>query len=182
MENPWKTKTSKTVYETPWMKVVEDSVTRPDGTDGTYSFIETANPSVYIVPVTESGEIYLIAQWRYPTKTHSWELPGGGGDSADVLESAKKELKEETGLEAESWSQIGKLQPMDGITSEIEHVFVAENLKQTGQHEQRVEGITEVKTVAFSEVLEMIKTGEITDAQTIAALMQFGIYAGKIKG
>lgn len=181
MENPWKTKNSKIVYETAWMKIREDNVTRPNGSDGTYSFVETSE-SVYIVPLTDNDEIYLIAQWRYPTKTFSWELPGGGGDGGNILESAKRELKEETGLEAEIWSEIGKLQPMNGVTSEIEHIFVAKGLNQTDNHQQNEDGITEIKKVNFSQILEMIKNGDITDAQSIAALMQFGITSGKIKG
>lgn len=178
MENPWKTKNSKIVYETPWMKIREDEVVRPDGTDGTYSYVETPN-SVFIVPITDSSEVYLIAQWRYPTKTYSWELPGGGGDGGDILESAKRELKEETGLEAEEWIEVGKLQPMNGIISEIEHVFIAQKLKQTGDNKQSADGINNIKKVAFETVFEMIKSGEITDAQTIAAFIQAKIWLDK---
>jgi len=181
MENPWKTKNSKIVYETEWMKIREDEVVRPDGSDGKYSYVETFGPSVYIAPITDEDEVYIIAQWRYPTKTYSWELPGGGGDSTNVLESAKRELKEETGLEADEWVEVGRLQPMDGITSEIEHVFVARGLRETSDHKQNDEGIVEVKKVSFDDFSEMISNGQITDAQTIAAFTQANLFLEKEK-
>jgi 8-oxo-dGTP pyrophosphatase MutT (NUDIX family) len=181
MENPWETKNSKIVYETKWMKIREDEVVRPDSSDGKYSYVDTPD-SVYIVPITTDGKVYLIAQWRYPTKTFSWELPGGGGDGGDILESAKRELKEETGLEAEEWTEVGTLQPMNGVVAEIEHVFIARKLRETQDHKQTDDGITEIKKVRFDEIFEMIVQGDITDAQTIAAFTQVQLYLKKKKG
>lgn len=180
MENPWITKNSKIVYETEWMKIREDEVVRPDGSDGKYSYVETPD-SVYIVPITDEGEVYLIAQWRYPTKTYSWELPGGGGDDGDILESAKRELKEETGLEADEWVEVGLLQPMNGVVAEIEHVFIAKKLRKTEEHKQTDEGIEEIRKVNLNEVAEMIGNGQITDAQTIAAFTKARLFLEKKK-
>lgn len=180
-KNPWKTKNSKIVYETAWMKIREDSVVRPDGSDGIYSYVETPK-SVFIVAQDADEQIYLIGQYRYPTGMYSWELPGGSTDGEELLVAAKKELKEETGLEATNWSEVGRLQAMNGVVSEIEHVFLAKNLEQTGVNKQNEDGIDQVKKVSFAEILEMIKTGDMTDAQSIAALMQFGIFSGKSKG
>lgn len=114
------------------MKIHEDEVLRPDGSYGQYSFVETSN-SVFIIPIDEKQNVYLVGQWRYPTKSFSWEFPGGGGDGQNILQAAKRELKEETGFEAEIWTEVGKLEPMNGVCSEIEYVFVAQNLDQTNE-------------------------------------------------
>lgn len=174
-ENPWKTKSSKIVYETPWMKVWEDEVIHPDGKEGKYSFVETPD-SVFVVPIDSDGKTYLIGLHRYPTKNYSWELPGGSTDGKNVLESAKNELKEETGLEAEEWLEVGKQNPMNGVVSEVEHVFIAQGLRQTTENKEAAEGINRVKRVSFDEFEDMVGKGEIIDAQTIAAFTQAKIY------
>ena len=178
MENPWKTKSSKIVYETPWMKIREDEVLRPDGTHGQYSFVETPN-SVFVIPMDEEQKVYLVSQWRYPTKTFSWEFPGGSSDGQDILQAAKRELKEETGFEAESWTEIGKLEPMNGIASETEYVFLAQKLRQTSENKEAAEGINNMKKVSFAEVNELIRKGEIIDAQSIAAFTQAKLWLNK---
>ncbi len=171
MENPWKTLKSTVVYENPWIVVHEDTVIRPDGTKGMYSVVDTVgSAAVFIVALTDHEQILLIGQFRYPTAMYSWELPGGGTGGKDPLEAAKLELQEETGYVAKEWQKIGTLQSMNGISSEIEHVFIAQGLTKTSEHKQAEEGITASKLVSIREALRMISSGDINDAQTIAAL------------
>lgn len=143
---------------------------RPDGKRGIYSFVETPGPGVFIVPLTDRNEIFLIRLYRYPTKQFSWEIPGGNAGRESPLVAAKRELKEETGLVARHWEKIGTTQLANGIASEIDHVFLARHCQDSRHHKQEEEGIGAMKKVPLPHALQMIEKGEITDGQTIVAL------------
>lgn len=159
------------MYKNPLIKVREDQVIKPDGTSGIYGVIELA-PSVSIIALNDEDEIYLTEQYRYPTKMHSWEIPAGGSEKQPPLVAAKRELWEETGLEAKTWKQVGTFQSLNGITNEIGYVFLARDLTQTISNKQKEDGISQIKAVPLKEALHMIAQGKITDCQTIAALHQ----------
>ena len=87
-------------YENPWIRVREDAVLRPDGEPGVYGVVEVRSPAVFVVPVTEAGEIVLVSVDRYSLGGLSWEVPAGGTDGEETLAAAVRELREETGLAA----------------------------------------------------------------------------------
>ncbi len=175
----WKTLNSIIVYRNRWMTVREDKIIRPDGSEGIYSVIENA-PSVHIVALTNQDEVYLIGQFRYTTKTFSWEIPAGGADETDLLSAAKRELQEETGLTAEIWEETGKFHTMNGISGQMSHVFVARNLSQTDSNNQEEEGISHMKCVPLKQAFKMIKQGEITDSDSISALIHAALWISYI--
>lgn len=178
MPNHWKKITSKIIYKTPWIKVRKDKVIRPDGKPGTYSYVETNGPSVMIVPITVNNEIYLIRQFRYTTQNDSWEVPGGNSEGENLLVSAKRELKEETGLLAKNWEMIGNFHPENGVVSETGYVFIAKDLLETGIDKKIEEGIFDMKKVSFEEVLSMVGNSEITDGNSIVAIFKTYLYLG----
>ncbi|HRN96419.1 MAG TPA: NUDIX hydrolase [Candidatus Levybacteria bacterium] len=167
--NVWKKVSSKVVYTTPYFSISEDAVIQPNGNPGTYYVIDF-KPSVVIFPLTTDNQVYLISIYRYPTLTRSWELPGGGTENKDFLTDAKRELKEETGLQAKVWKKLGKLQVFNGQSSEWMHIYCAKGITEGKNIHGAQEGIVGVKKFTWDEVITMIKTGEISDAQTIAAL------------
>ena len=174
----WKKLSSKIVYKTPWLKVVEDKVIRPDGTKGMYSYVKTNGDCVMIVPISENNEVYLIKQYRYTKEEDSWEVPGGNSEGEDLLSAAKRELQEESGLTADDWKLIGQSQSMNGITDEKTYVFIARNIRETNSNKMKEEGIHEMKKVPFVEVLEMVKKSEITDGQSVVALVKAALFLG----
>ncbi len=128
----WRTRTSTTVYENPWIRVREDAVDRPDGTAGIYGVVEVRNPAVFVVPLTDADEVVLVEVDRYTTGI-SLEVPAGGSDGEDLLLAAQRELREETGLVAESWERIGSMFALNGISNAPEHVFLARGLRPSGE-------------------------------------------------
>jgi 8-oxo-dGTP pyrophosphatase MutT (NUDIX family) len=176
----WETRASRTAYENRWIRVREDQVVRPDGTDGVYGVVEVRQPAVFVVALTSADEVVLVTVDRHTTGP-SVEVPAGGTDGEDPLMAAQRELLEETGFSASHWSLVGTMQALNGICEAPEHVFVARGLTAshaTGHHE---EGISDVRAVPFPEVLAMVANGTITDGETVAALMYAAIHLGRVR-
>ncbi|HSW91659.1 MAG TPA: NUDIX hydrolase [Candidatus Saccharimonadales bacterium] len=168
--NPWKTISSKTVYENPWMRVREDAVIRPDGTDGIYGVMESKD-SVVIVTLNKDNEVYLIRSFNYPVSTWSWGLPGGGGDDEHPEVASKRELAEETGITASTWTFLGRTRVSSGLMTEKMAVYLAEDLSFGDRLEADDKDlISEGKFVSFEDIDQMIRQGEIDDAQTVTGL------------
>lgn len=176
--NPWKKISSKVVYKNDWFQLREDQVEKPGNRSGIYGYIDIY-PAVSIVALNEKDEVYLIGQFRYPTGGYSVEVPTGGSDGEELLVAAKRELKEETGLEAKEWIQVGEFRPYDGISNEIDYVFLARNLTETNSEPDPKEGILEVRKVPFTKVFDLIESGEIHSGQTISALTLAKLYLDK---
>ena len=176
----WRTRSSTTMYQNPWIRVREDAVDRPDGSAGTYGVVEVRHPAVFVVPVTADDEVVLVEVDRYTTGT-SLEVPAGGSDGEDLLLAAQRELQEETGLLADSWENVGSMFALNGICDAPEHVFLARGLSRSGKPtEHAVEGITAVRTVPWADVMTMVADGTITDGETVAALMYAAIALRRI--
>lgn len=182
MKNPWITHSSKIAYETDYIRIRHDKVTKPNGEIGFYDVLESPG-SVFIIALDEEGKFPLIGQFRYPTGKYSLEVPAGGRDSElkNPLEDAKRELQEETGLVAREWSEIRRCFAYNGISDEEMVIYIARDLKQTNQTKQDEEGIIETRLATFAEAFAMINSGEINDSQCITAITQAGIYSGLLK-
>jgi ADP-ribose pyrophosphatase len=178
----WRTHGSRVVYENAWIRVREDEVTKPDGARGIYGVVETTAPSVFIVALTEAGEILLVGLERYTTGRPSLEIPAGNSDGEEPLDAARRELREETGHVAESWELAGRLEAMNGICTEVQHVFLARGLTHAGGDRRAEEGITEVRAVPLGEAFAMIARGEITDGQTVSSLALAALRLGQEGG
>ena len=169
--NPWKTLDSKEVYNNNWITVTEHQVINPGGGGGIYGTVSFKNLAIGIIPIDEKGFTWLVGQYRYPLNEYSWEIPMGGGNiGSDPLESAKRELKEETGLLAEEWEKILKIHTSNSVTDEVGYVYVARKLTQSGLELDETESDLKVIKVPFSDSLAMVMSGEITDSLSVAAI------------
>ena len=173
--NPWKTKSSREVYKNAWIRVREDHVIRPDGNPGIYGVIEI-RPSIGVVAMDESDRVALVGQWRYSLDRYSWEIPRGGSQpgETDMLEAAKRELAEETGVLARCWEKLGAVDICNGVANDVQTLFLATDLSATEMHLDPEEDIT-VEWKPFEEAVRMAMDGRITEVCSVAALFQVAL-------
>ena len=141
----WSTLGTRAVYENAWIRVREDQVRRPDGTEGVYGVVEVRSPAVFVVAVTADDEVLLVTLYRYPTGEPSVEVPAGGSDGEDLLVAARRELREETGYEAVQWRALGEVRSLNGMAAAPGRVFLATGLTLVGGAELETEGIDAVE-------------------------------------
>jgi 8-oxo-dGDP phosphatase len=168
--NPWVREGSREVYENPWIRVREDRVIRPDGEPGIYGVVEMKRWAIGVVPLTEEGETFLVGQYRYSLDLYSWEIPeGGGSPSLPPLESARRELREETGIDADRWTYLGEAHLSNSVTNEVGCVFLAEGLT-FGEAEPEGTEQLRVWRLPLADAIEMAMSGEISDSLSIIGL------------
>ena len=174
----WQTRASRTVYENRWIRVEENDVVGPHG-EGIYGVVEMQPPAVFVVAVDDDDRVCLVSLERYTTG-RSWEVPAGGSDGEDPLVAAQRELAEEAGITAARWTALGRMNALNGICRAPEVVFLATGLSRAEAHGAQEEGISAVRTVPWPGVMEMVRTGEICDGETVAALMYAALALGRL--
>lgn len=169
----WKTLSSKEVYKNKWMTVTEDEVETDSGKRLTYSVVHK-KPFALIIP-WDGKHFTLVGQYRHAIQKFSWEFPQGHFEHDSIEDTAKIELKEETGLSATSIKMIGHYYLGPGHHSQECKVFLAEGLTQGESKLEvgEVESGMETRKVSLKKLDEMIKTGEMEDGPTLAALSVF---------
>ncbi|MFT4969695.1 MAG: ADP-ribose pyrophosphatase [Chitinophagales bacterium] len=170
--NPWKTKGSKVIYDNPWIKVVENEVTNPSGGKGIYGVVHYKNIAVAVIPIDEDGNTYLIGQYRYTLDSYEWEIPMGGGSKKDSnLDSAKRELLEETGIVAQHWENILETQVSNSVSDEVSITYLAWGLRFENATPEETEDL-KMKKLPLSEAITLAVNGEIKDAISVASLLK----------
>ncbi|WP_161888817.1 NUDIX domain-containing protein [Pontibacter russatus] len=170
--NPWTTLSTSHIYQNPWISVREDQVLNPKGGEGIYGVVSMKNKAIGIIPIDDEGYTYLVGQYRYPLNEYSWEIPMGGGlIENDLLESAKRELKEETGFTAARWTNIARLHTSNSVTDEEGFVFLAQELTAGETAFEETEEL-HIRRVKFTEAVEMAMSNKITDAISVAGLLK----------
>lgn len=173
--NPWKTLSGKIIYQNPWMRIREDSVINPQGNQGTYTVVEAQKLAAGVLAFTENEELYLVGQYRYPTKVYSWEIIEGGIEEGELpLDGIKRELREEAGLEASFWEELpgGEVHLSNCISDERAVFFVARGLSEV-KAEPDPNEILAIKKLPFEDVYKMVLSGEIFDAMTVIAVLRY---------
>jgi 8-oxo-dGTP pyrophosphatase MutT (NUDIX family) len=173
MNNPWKTLSSKEVYSNRWIQVEEHQVINPSGGNGIYGKVHFKNKAIGIIPLDEHGNTWLVGQYRYTLQEYSWEIPEGGGPiGTPPLESAQRELKEETGITAKQWQLIMRMHTSNSVTDEEAFLFLAEDLVFGESYLEETEADLVVRKLPFRDAVQMVLNGEITDSLTVAGILK----------
>jgi 8-oxo-dGTP pyrophosphatase MutT (NUDIX family) len=174
-ESPWRRHSRGVAYENAWITVWHDEVTRPDGGAGVYGVVHFRSIAVGVVPIDEHDEVTLVGQHRYTLDAWSWEIPEGGVPfGEDPLDGARRELREETGIEAADWREIGRFHLSNSVSDEAAVAYVASGLTTGVASPDETEAL-EVTRVPFAEALAMTLDGRITDALSVLALQRIGL-------
>jgi 8-oxo-dGTP pyrophosphatase MutT (NUDIX family) len=165
-----RTVASREVYRNDWMTLREDQVRRPDGSAGIYGVVD--KPTYALIIASDGDRFRLVEQYRYPLGLRRWEFPQGtapGRTDLEPTELAHRELREETGLRAESMTPIGLLDVAAGMSSQRGNVFVATGITEGDHDREHTEQDMRSEWFSRADLESMMRDGEITDAQSIAA-------------
>ena len=171
-DNPWKITGQKEVYDNKWINLTEYQVINPSGNPGIYGKLHYKNCSIGVIPLDDELNTYLVGQYRFALDLYTWELPEGGApEGTDALESAKRELLEETGLKANKWTELQRMHLSNSVTDELNIIYLARGLEQFEAEPEDTEQL-QVRKVPFEDAYQMVCRGEITDAITVAAVLR----------
>jgi 8-oxo-dGTP pyrophosphatase MutT (NUDIX family) len=169
--SPWVTLARDRRYEDRYLGVDLDQLRHVSGREHPHVALRFKVFGVAVLPVDADGRVSLIGQYRYVLDRFTWELPRGSGPvTEDALATARRELAEETGDEAESWLEVLRLDASPGISSEQVPGFVAWNLKRGPAHPDPQESLR-LRRLPFSEAVGEALSGAITDGPSVALLL-----------
>ncbi|BBK34563.1 NUDIX domain-containing protein [Stella humosa] len=168
--NPWTIRQAEVRYENRWISVTHNDVLTPAGTPGVYGTVHYKNLAIGVIPVDADGATWLVGQFRFPLGAYSWEIPEGGGPHGiPPLESAMRELVEETGLVARAWAPILEMDLSNAVSDERAFAYLAWDLTQGQAMPEPTEQL-QLRRLPLREVFAMVRAGGIRDALSVAAL------------
>jgi len=171
-KNPWTTLSSEVKYDNPWIKVTEYQVLNPSGGAGIYGVVGFKNLAIGILPLDEDLNTWLVGQYRYTLNEYSWEIPEGGGpEGSTPLESAQRELIEETGITAQKWTKILDMNTSNSVTDEVGVAYIAQDLSFGEAAPEDTEDL-QVRKLPFQEVFEMAMRGDIQDGLSLVTIFK----------
>jgi 8-oxo-dGTP pyrophosphatase MutT (NUDIX family) len=182
MENPWKKLSSKTEYDSPWIRTEEHQVINPSGKQSIYSKVHFKNLAVAIIPLDDDYNTWIVGQFRYPTQTYEWEVcEGGCPEGTAPLDTARRELMEECGITAMHFELILEMQLSNAATDEVSYSYVAKGLSFGESEPEETEQLT-IKKIPFQQLFEMTMRGEIRDGLSVATILKTKLLidAGKL--
>ena len=169
---------SRVVYRNPWMTVREDEIRQPDGSPGIYGVVEKPDFAL-VLPRCRDG-FWLVEQFRYPVGRRAWEFPQGSwgsGATGDQAALARRELAEETGLRAGSMTHLGHLFEAYGYSTQGFDVYLATGLEEGAPDREVGEQDMIHRAFTDAEITGMIRSGQIVDAPSLAALTLYRLWS-----
>jgi 8-oxo-dGTP pyrophosphatase MutT (NUDIX family) len=168
---PWQVLGKRTLYASEWVGLALWSVRLPDGrVIPDHHVVDYPRAAVGVVPVGSDGRVLLIDHYRFITATRAWEIPSGGIEAGETVEAAaRRELLEETGHTAGSWTSLGRYFPSNGSSNQVFHVAVARDLRR----EAAPSDTNETLGLAWfepAEIRRLIVDNAIPDGLSLTAL------------
>jgi 8-oxo-dGTP pyrophosphatase MutT (NUDIX family) len=175
VSGPWTRRARRVAYENPWLTIWHDDVTRPDGAPGIYGVVHFANQAAGVLVLDADDRVLLVGQHRYTLDAYSWEIPEGGvPDGETALDGARRELREETGVEATEWQELARVHLSNSVTDELAVLFLATGLTHGTAAPEGTEDLA-IRWLPFEDVLAMTLDGSISDAMTVLAVERLAL-------
>lgn len=175
---PWKTLSSRLVYQNPWTKVREDIAEMPNGKTTIYGVVECGE-AVGVLPFLDDDHVVMVRQYRYVFgEDHRWEMPTGGVKlGEDLEEAARRELREVVGYNACELQPVSTFFSSKSVVQEVAHLYIGRQLTKVEALPDETEFL-ESEVFPFSQVLDMVLKSEIRDAMTVIAVL----HAARMRG
>ena len=168
----WRSLKHHVAFENPWISVESHDVIAPTGKPAHYGLVRFKNRAVGVIPLHDDGTISLVGQQRFALGRFSWEIPEGGVPyDEDLLDGARRELREETGFEAENLVRILELDLSNSVADEVCTLYLATGLKAIASEPDDTEAF-EYARVPFSHLLKAVITGQVRDSLTVAGVLR----------
>ncbi len=176
---PWKIKSSEERYHDKWVTLRLDQVIRPDNSEGTFALVNMAQGSS-ILAIDDDGYAYLTEEFRYAIGEQSFEVVSGAVDPGETpLQTAKRELKEESGIEAQEWIELGRVDPMTSALFAPSWQFIARKLSFGAPRPDGSE-LIKIHKVKLAEAVQMVMDCKIIHAQSCVLILKAAKYLGKL--
>jgi ADP-ribose diphosphatase len=168
---PWKVKISRDVYIDPWIRVQIDDVIRPDGRPGIHSIIHI-KPGVCVLAMDEERNVYLTEEFHYAVGRVTIEAVSGGVEMGELpRQAAERELREELGLVAALWTELGVIDPFTANVASPVSLFLAQELTHVETAQEGTETIKKIH-LPLAEAMQLLTDGKITHAPTCVLLLK----------
>ena len=169
---PWTAGPPKRLLDNPWFAVDHFAAVAPTGAPADYYVQNFKANAAGVLPLHDDGTVTLVGQWRFPFGTYSWEIPEGGAPKSETpLDGAKRELREEAGLEAATWRHVLTMQLSNASSDERAFCYLATDLAAIARAPDETEDLAIVR-VPYREALAAVAAGDIQDSMTVAMLLR----------
>ena len=173
----WRVMSTRKIFENPFFAVFEDDVVKPTGDEGKYATVRFKE-GVAVLPIDDEGNVYLTRQFRYAINRDDIEVLAGSVEGEGALDAGKRETKEELGIEASQWTDVGAVHSLTSTARCTSRQFIARGLSFGESHNEGTEDIERMK-IRLADALEMVRCGEITDGDTCLLIMKAAFLFGE---
>ncbi len=174
-KGPWMVTGTKVIYQNPWLKLREDKVIRPDGKRGIFGVISII-PGVSVLPMDNKSNVYLTKEYHYGVARVTIEAISGGINRGESkIETAKRELKEESGLVAKKWIYLGVINPLTTVLFSPNYLYLAQELVQSKAKPESTEKIKIIK-IPLKRAVNWVMKSKITHSGTAVLILKVKNY------
>ena len=167
---PWTIKSSQEIYRNEFIRVTEDAVIQPDRAEGRYATV-AMKEGVLVLALDDDENVYLTKQFRYALGAESLEAIAGSCDEGSPEDNARREAKEELGLEADEWIALAPAETDTSIVRSRAHFFIARGLRFGEPEREGTEAMRPVK-LKFREAVDKVLAGEIVHALSCVLILK----------